>query len=41
MSDLIPLISVYGYVAILLLISEKLIKNEVVSRKFLHIMVGN
>ncbi len=41
MSDLIPLISVYGYVAIMLLLSEYLIKNEIVSRKFLHIMVGN
>ncbi|AAB89938.1 MULTISPECIES: diacylglycerol/polyprenol kinase family protein [Archaeoglobus] len=41
MSDLLPLISVYGYVAALLLISEKTLKNEVVSRKFLHIMVGN
>ncbi len=41
MSDLLPLISVYGYVAVLLLISEKMVKNEVLSRKFLHIMVGN
>lgn len=40
--DLLGLIIVYTYVAVLLLISEKLlIKYEVFSRKFLHIMVGN
>ncbi len=41
MSDLVPLLSVYGYVALLIVTSEKLIRNEVISRKFLHIMVGN
>lgn len=41
MSDLLPLMAVYGYVALLILISEKLITNEQISRKFLHIMVGN
>lgn len=41
MSDLIPLMAVYGYVALLIVMSEKLIPNEMVSRKFLHIMVGN
>lgn len=41
MSDLAPLMAVYGYVALLIVASEKLIPNEMVSRKFLHIMVGN
>lgn len=41
-SDLLGLIFVYGYVAILLLISEKILsKYPIFSRKFLHIMVGN
>ncbi len=41
-SDFIGLLFVYGYVAILLLISEKAInKHPRFSRKFLHIMVGN
>jgi phytol kinase len=41
-SDLIGLILVYGYVAILLVISEKVLKKyPKFSRKFLHIMVGN
>ncbi len=36
------LVFVYGYVAILLLISEKVLyKHPKFSRKFLHIMVGN
>ncbi|MDK2875847.1 MAG: phytol kinase [Archaeoglobaceae archaeon] len=42
MNDLLPLITVYLYVALLVLVSERTaIKNELVSRKFLHIMVGN
>lgn len=41
-SDLIGLLLVYGYVAVLLLISEKVLnKHPKFSRKFLHIMVGN
>ena len=41
-SDIIGLILVYGYVAILLIISEKVLnKYPTFSRKFLHIMVGN
>ncbi len=41
-SDLLGLIFVYGYVALLLLISEKLLsKYPTFSRKFVHIMVGN
>ena len=42
-SDLIGVLSVYIYVAILLLITEKIIskKYPVISRKILHIMVGN
>lgn len=41
-SDLLGLIFVYGYVAILLIISEKLSdKYPTFSRKFIHIMVGN
>jgi dolichol kinase len=41
-SDLLGLIFVYGYVAILLLISEKILsKYPIFSRKFVHIMVGN
>jgi phytol kinase len=40
--DVVGLALVYGYVIILLLISEKLLKNHPgFSRKFLHIMVGN
>ncbi|MEM2022456.1 MAG: SEC59/DGK1/VTE5 family protein [Archaeoglobaceae archaeon] len=41
MNDLIPLLSVYVYVGFLVLISEGAIKNELIGRKFLHIMVGN
>lgn len=42
MNDLIPLIAVYVYVALLVFVSERAsIKNEIISRKFLHIMVGN
>ncbi len=41
-SDIIGLILVYGYIAILLIISEKILnKYPTFSRKFLHIMVGN
>jgi len=40
--DILGLMIVYGYVAVLLFISEKLLsKYKVFSRKFLHIMVGN
>jgi dolichol kinase len=40
--DLLGLIFVYGYVAILFLVSEKLLsKYPTFSRKFVHIMVGN
>jgi phytol kinase len=41
-SDIIGLLLVYGYVVILLIISEKVLKKyPTFSRKFLHIMVGN
>lgn len=41
-SDAMGLVLVYGYVALLLLVSEKLLKRyPTFSRKFLHIMVGN
>lgn len=42
-SDLIGVLSVYFYVAILLIFTEKVIskKYPVLSRKILHIMVGN
>ena len=42
-SDLIGVLSVYVYVIVLLLITEKIIskKYPVMSRKILHIMVGN
>jgi dolichol kinase len=42
-SDLIGVLSVYFYVAILLIITEKIISKKfpVISRKILHIMVGN
>jgi len=41
-SDVLGVILVYAYVAILLLISEKILKKyPLLSRKFLHIMVGN
>jgi len=41
-SDIMGLILVYGYVALLLIISEKVLnKHPKFSRKFLHIMVGN
>ncbi len=40
--DLLGLILVYSYVALLLLLSEKVLsKYTTFSRKFLHIMVGN
>ena len=40
--DIIGVLCVYAYVAILLLISEKVLKKHpFISRKFLHIMVGN
>ena len=40
--DIIGVLCVYVYVAILLLISEKVLKKHpFISRKFLHIMVGN
>jgi len=41
MNDLIPLLSVYAYVGILVLLAERVVKNELFARKFLHIMVGN
>lgn len=41
-SDPLGLIVVYGYVALLLIISEKmLVSRPEISRKILHIMVGN
>ena len=41
-NEVIGWVLVYGYVATLLVISEKLLKRyPVFSRKFLHIMVGN
>jgi len=41
-SDIAGVVAVYLYVAILLLISEKILKKyPLLSRKFLHIMVGN
>jgi dolichol kinase len=41
-SDIIGLIFVYGYIAILLIVSERVLKKyPTFSRKFLHIMVGN
>lgn len=41
-SDVIGLLLVYAYVALLILISEKILKSYPnLSRKFLHIMVGN
>ncbi|NYB51632.1 MAG: phosphatidate cytidylyltransferase [Methanobacteriaceae archaeon] len=40
--DIIGLLLVYGYVILLLVISEKVLnKHPTFSRKFLHIMVGN
>ncbi|KYC46363.1 MAG: Cytidylyltransferase family protein [Candidatus Methanofastidiosum methylothiophilum] len=40
--DILGLMIVYTYVAVLLFISEKILsKYKVLSRKFLHIMVGN
>ncbi len=41
MNDLIPLLAVYLYVGLLVFVSERAIKNELLGRKFLHIMVGN
>jgi dolichol kinase len=41
-SDIIGIVVVYGYVALLLVITEKvLVKHPETSRKVLHIMVGN
>jgi len=42
-SDLVGVLSVYVYVVVLLLVTEKIIskKYPVMSRKILHIMVGN
>ena len=40
-NDIIGLIIVYLYVIVLLLVTEKLIKDLSISRKVLHIMVGN
>ena len=41
-SDIVGLMLVYGYIVILLIISEKVLsKYPNFSRKFLHIMVGN
>ena len=40
-NDIIGLCIVYIYVASLLIITEKVIKNSSLSRKVLHIMVGN
>lgn len=40
--DVTGVIAVYAYVAILLFLSEKVLKSHpLISRKFLHIMVGN
>jgi len=40
--DILGLIFVYVYVAVLLVVSEKVLsKHPTISRKFLHIMVGN
>jgi len=40
--DIIGVLAVYAYVAVLLFISEKVLKGyPLFSRKFLHIMVGN
>jgi phytol kinase len=41
MNDLLPLLAVYAYVGLLVLVSERWIKHELLGRKFLHIMVGN
>ena len=42
LGDITGVIAVYVYVAILLLLSEKVLKSyPLISRKFLHIMVGN
>jgi len=41
MNDLLPLLTVYAYVGLLVLVSERWIKHELLGRKFLHIMVGN
>lgn len=41
-SDLLGLLFVYGYVALLLIISDKVLQNYPrFSRKFIHILVGN
>jgi len=41
-TDLLGLILVYSYVILVLIISEKLLKNKLFfSRKFTHLMVGN
>ena len=41
-SDIVALIIVYAYVAVIFVVAEKVLKTKPeVSRKFLHIMVGN
>ena len=41
-NDIVGVILVYVYVAVLLILTEKVLyKNPTISRKFLHIMVGN
>ena len=41
-SDIVALIIVYAYVAVIFFVAEKVLKTKPeVSRKFLHIMVGN
>ena len=41
-SDMIALIIVYLYVIVIFILAEKVLKSKPeVSRKFLHIMVGN
>lgn len=43
LNDIVGVLIVYGYVAVLLLVSEKIIakKYPLISRKVLHILVGN
>ena len=41
-TDMIALIIVYAYVGVIFFLAEKVLKSKPeVSRKFLHIMVGN
>jgi hypothetical protein len=41
-SDMVALIIVYLYVIVIFILAEKVLKSKPeVSRKFLHIMVGN